>query len=109
MGSALLLMGAGDPEAGRQVVLRQTSTCVLCHAVPGGVPHLMGTVGPSLDGVGARRDEAGIRAQIENAGEGVMPRFGAVGGARVGTAWQGRPILSQREIDDAAAYLATLK
>ena len=118
--AALLLLAphpsaaAGDPDRGRAVVMRQTSTCTLCHAGPFPNPHLLGTVGPDLSGVGARLTEAEIRARIQDPSAldpaTVMPAFGVVGrGARIGAAWQGRPILSPQEIEDAAAYLAGLK
>ena len=45
----------GNPERGRQIVEnRQLSACLLCHSGPFPEPHLQGTVGPSLDGVGSR-------------------------------------------------------
>jgi sulfur-oxidizing protein SoxX len=96
------------------VVIRQSSTCTLCHAGPFPNPHLQGTVGPDLRGVGARKTVGEIRAQLVDASrfnpDTVMPPFGTVGGrVREGAAWQGKPILTEQEIEDAAAYLATLK
>ncbi|MGI4952258.1 MAG: sulfur oxidation c-type cytochrome SoxX [Janthinobacterium lividum] len=108
-----MLMGAGDPQAGYRVVIRQTSTCTLCHAGPFPNPHLQGDIGPDLHGIGARLSAAEIRARLVNAKamnpETVMPSFGAVGGTRVGKAWTGKPILSAQEIEDAVAYLESLK
>ena len=109
-----MLMAAGDPVQGMAVVTRQSSTCVLCHAGPFPNPHLQGSIGPDLHGVGARLSEHEIRERLIdpsriNPGT-LMPSFGIVGGrTRVGAAWQGRPILSAQEIDDAAAYLAGLR
>ena len=92
---------------------RQASTCTLCHAGPFPNPHLQGNIGPDLHGVGTRLSEDDIRARLVDASSfnpaTVMPSFGLVAGARVGAAWRGRPILSPAEIDDAAAYLASLK
>jgi sulfur-oxidizing protein SoxX len=105
---------AGDAQRGYAVVIRQTSTCTLCHAGPFPNPHLQGTIGPDLHGVGARLDADAIRARLEDASvlnpDTVMPSFGTVGGrTRVGAQWQGKPILTPQEIADATAYLAALK
>lgn len=122
--AALLLTAAGmpepleglqsDPVRGRAVVIRQSSTCILCHAGPFPNPHLQGDVGPDLHGVGARLTVPELRAQIVDARRinpaSVMPTFwGTEGRTRVGPAWQGRPILEAQEIEDAVAYLSTLR
>ena len=111
--ASLLLAGAGDRDRGYAVVVRQTSTCVLCHAGPFPNPHLQGTIGPDLHGVGARLDADAIRERLVDASRSnpdtVMPSFGVVEGTRVGVAWRGRPILSSQEIEDATAYLAGLR
>ncbi len=104
----------GDVQRGYAVVIRQTSTCTLCHAGPFPNPHLQGTVGPDLHGIGARKTPEQIRAQIVDASrfnpDTLMPSFGTTTGrVRVGGQWQGKPILTDQEIDDATAYLATLK
>lgn len=115
---SLLLTAAapapGDPQRGYAVVTRQASTCTLCHAGPFPNPHLQGTVGPDLHGVGARLSLDEIQERLMDASkmnpDTVMPSFGTVGGrTRVAAPWQGRPILSPQEIADAAAYLAGLK
>ncbi len=115
--SLLLLVAAappGDAQRGYAVVVRQTSTCTLCHAGPFPNPHLQGTVGPDLHGVGARLSADEIRERLMDAAkmnpDTVMPSFGTVDGrTRVGTQWQGKPILAPQEIEDAVAYLAGLK
>ena len=111
--ASLVLGGAGDRDRGYAVVSRQTSTCVLCHAGPFPNPHLQGTIGPDLRGVGARLDAEAIRERLVDASrmnpDTVMPSFGVVEGTRVGAAWSGRPILSSQEIEDATAYLAGLR
>ena len=109
-----MVLGAGDPGRGYAVVVRQTSTCVLCHAGPFPNAHLQGSVGPDLHGVGARLSAEAIRDRLVDPSrtnpETVMPSFGVVrDGVRVGAAWAGKPILSPQEIDDAVAYLATLQ
>ena len=112
--SFLLIAAApGDPQRGYAVVTRQTSTCTLCHAGPFPNPHLQGTVGPDLQGVGARLRADEIQERLMDASkmnpDTVMPSFGTVGGRRVGAQWQGKPILSPQEIADATAFLAGLK
>ncbi len=112
--ASLAVLAAGDPEQGFRVVTRQASTCMLCHAGPFPNPHLQGDVGPDLHGVGARLSADEIRARLVDAAQvnpdTVMPSFGVVRpGTRVGAAWQGRPILSAAEIEDAVAFLAGLR
>jgi L-cysteine S-thiosulfotransferase len=116
LGSLLLLLlaGAGDPVRGEAVVTRQSSTCTLCHAGPFPNPHLQGDVGPDLRGVGGRLSESELRDRLVDASRvnpaTVMPSFYRTEGlTRVGVAWRGKPILSAQEIEDAVAYLATLK
>lgn len=104
----------GDPARGRAVVARQASTCILCHAGPFPNPHLQGSIGPDLHGVGARLAIPELRAQIVDARslnpDSPMPSFWRTDGrTRVGPAWQGRPILQAQEIEDAVAYLSTLR
>jgi len=104
----------GDPARGRAVVIRQSSTCILCHAGPFPNPHLQGNTGPDLHGVGARLSVPELRAQIVDARrlnpDSPMPSFWGTGGrTRVGPAWQDRPILQAQEIEDAVAYLSTLR
>ena len=111
--ASLVLGAAGDAGRGYAVVVRQTSTCTLCHAGPFPNPHLQGSIGPDLHGVGARLDADAIRERLMDASkmnpDTVMPSFGVVEGTRVGAAWRGRPILSPQEIEDATAFLAGLK
>ncbi len=104
----------GDPVRGAVVVARQASTCVLCHAGPYPNPHLQGNIGPDLHGVGARLTATQLRLRLVDASRAnpdtVMPSFYASKDlTRVGPAWRGRPILSAAEIEDAVAYLATLR
>jgi ubiquinol-cytochrome c reductase cytochrome b subunit len=78
--------------AERLAALTYASTCVVCHRISGEG----GTVGPDLTRIGRRRDEAGIRAVIEDAsllyGDSSMPRF--------------KDKLTGAQIDALAAYLA---
>jgi L-cysteine S-thiosulfotransferase len=105
----------GDPVRGRQVVEnRQISACLLCHSGPFTAPHLQGTIGPSLNGVGSRLSAGQIRLRLVDARklnpDTVMPPYYVVDGLnRVGHQWQGKPALSAQQIEDVVAFLATLR
>lgn len=105
---------AGDVDAGKAVVLgRGDGNCLLCHAVPG-ADRPAGDIGPSLAGVGARLPAAEIRSRIADAARfnarSVMPPYGRSDGLyAVAPQYRGRPLLTPEEIDNAAAFLATLK
>ena len=105
----------GDAARGREAVLgREAGNCLLCHAVPGSGEQFMGNLGPSLAGVGARLTEAQLRLRLVDAQravpETIMPSYHRVDGLQsVAAAWRGKPILSAQQIEDAVAYLATLK
>ena len=109
-----LAASGADPLRGKQVVLaRGDGNCLLCHAIPGaGRP--AGNVGPSLANVGSRLPAAEIRLRIADPErfnpDTVMPPYGRTGGLRnVAPEQRGRPLLSERDIDDAVAFLLTLK
>lgn len=103
-----------DPAKGRDIVLaRGDGNCLLCHAVPG-AGRAAGNLGPSLAGVGARLSEEEIFWRIVDASrfnrDTVMPPYGRIEGLHaVAPQYRGQPILSTSEIQDAAAFLATLK
>ncbi len=105
----------GDAARGREAVLgREAGNCLLCHAVPGSGERFMGNLAPSLGGVGARLSEAQIRLRLVDAQrvvpETIMPSYHRIDGLQsVAAAWRGKPILSAQQIEDAVAYLATLK
>jgi sulfur-oxidizing protein SoxX len=110
---ALLIM-SGDPVNGQKIVLdRALSACLLCHSGPFPAPHLQGTIGPSLGGVGDRLTPEQIRLHLTDPArfnpDTVMPAYGNVENLnRVGPAWRGRPILTAEQIEDVVAFLATL-
>ena len=105
----------GDPARGREIVEnRALSACLLCHAGPFPAPHLQGSIGPPLDGVGSRLSAAQIRLRLVDARklnpDSVMPPYYVVDGLdRTGCAWQGKPILNAQQIEDVVAFLATLR
>jgi L-cysteine S-thiosulfotransferase len=104
-----------DAERGRRIVQdRALSACLLCHAGPFPAPHLQGTIGPSLDGVGDRLTPGQIRLRLVDARrvnpDTVMPAYYVTEGLnRVGRSWQGRPILTAQQIEDVVAFLASLR
>jgi sulfur-oxidizing protein SoxX len=105
----------GDPVRGREIVEnRQVGACLLCHSGPFQAPHLQGTIGPSLAGVGSRLTAGQIRLRLIDARtvnpDTVMPPYYVTDGLhRVGQAWQGKPALSAQQIEDVVTFLATLR
>lgn len=104
----------GDAARGRQVVASRDSNCLLCHNVPDAGTRFMGNLGPSLAGVGARLSEAQLRLRIVDSlrlnPDTVMPSYYRMDGLhQVGEAWRGRPVLTAQQVEDAVAYLLTLR
>lgn len=113
---------AGDPIRGAEVMVeRGLGNCIACHQVTAlDEFQFHGEVGPTLDGVGDRWDEAALRGIIVNAKavfpESVMPSFYRVSGfTRPGDGYTGdaatgplSPILAAQDVEDIVAYLLTL-
>lgn len=105
----------GDAAEGARLVAdRQKSLCVLCHSGPFPDPHLQGNLAPDLKGIGLRLTQDEIRLRVTDMKrlnpDSLMPTYiASKGGERVGTAWRGRPILAEQEIEHIVAYLASLK
>lgn len=105
----------GDPGRGRAIVVDRTrGLCLLCHAGPFPEERFQGDIAPSLAGVGARRSVGELRLRLVDGRvlnpQSIMPSYFSLDGlTRVGKAWQGRPILEAREIEDVVAFLATLR
>ena len=105
----------GDAARGRTVVAsRQLGTCVLCHAGPFPEEKLPATIAPDLRGVASRLDEGQIRLRLVDPArvnpQTVMPAYYRLDGlVRVGRALQGRTVLTAQQIEDAVAFLMTLK
>ena len=113
----------GDPENGAKVMTTAAKgNCVACHPI-GAMPKVQfhGNIGPALDGVAGRYDEAQLRGMVANAKltfEGTfMPAFYKTEGfiratnGYTGAAPEGpiMPILTAQEVEDVVAYLVTLK
>lgn len=105
----------GDPVSGRRIVEdRALSACLLCHAGPFPAPHLHGSIGPTLDGIGDRLSPGQIRLRLVDSRrvnpDTVMPAYLSTAGLnRVGAAWSGKPILTETGIEDVVAFLTTLR
>ena len=111
----------GNPEEGAKVFTsRAIGNCVACHEVTSLSAAFPGNVGPMLDGVGSRWNEAELRGIVANAKlmyEGtIMPAFYKVDGfTRPGDGYTGKaaekvePILFAQQIEDVMAFLMTLK
>lgn len=105
----------GDPERGRVVVVsRQLGNCLLCHRMPIPEERFQGNLGPDLSGVGARLSEGQIRLRVVDASRlnpaTIMPPYHRVEGLlRVMAAYQGKPVLTAEQVEDAVAFLLTFR
>jgi sulfur-oxidizing protein SoxX len=104
----------GDATRGGLLVLDRASTCILCHSGPFPEARFQGDLAPNLAGAGSRWSEGQLRLRLVDASRlnpaTIMPSYYRVDGrVRVGSTWQGRPILSADQIEDIVAYLATLR
>ncbi|WP_146585642.1 sulfur oxidation c-type cytochrome SoxX [Puniceibacterium confluentis] len=112
----------GDAEAGAKVAsTRSMGNCVACHKISSLDAAFQGEVGPPLDGVADRWNEAelrGIVADAKKTYEGtMMPSFyKTTGFIRPGDGFTGKaptgelePLLSAQQIEDVVAFLTTLK
>lgn len=113
----------GDVDRGYEVFTsRSQGNCIACHSVTDLIDTVQwhGTVGPPLDGVGSRWNEAELRGIVANAKmlfpETVMPAFYKSSGfIRPGQRFTMQPaeeplepILSAQQIEDVVAYLLTM-
>ncbi|MGY3438542.1 MULTISPECIES: sulfur oxidation c-type cytochrome SoxX [unclassified Marinovum] len=120
--SASLSGAAGDAESGAVIMkTKSKGNCISCHAVSAldDAP-FHGEVGPELNGVGSRWNEAELRGIVANAKmtyDGtVMPAFYKTSGyIRPGDAFTGKagteplpPLLTAQDIEDVVAFLMTL-
>ena len=106
----------GDAAKGKQwFVGRKLGNCLACHENSDADTELFhGEVGPPLDGVGDRWNEAELRGIITNPKvmfEGtIMPAFYKDSGFnRTREEFVGKTILTAQQVEDIIAYLLTLK
>ncbi len=107
---------AGNPENGRAVFAnRKKGNCLACHVNSDMKDQLFhGEIGPSLDGVAGRYEEAQLRGILVNSKntfhDTIMPAFYRNDGfKRNMEKFQGKTILSAQEVEDVLSYLQTLK
>ena len=96
------------------VASRQQGLGLLCHAAPIPEERFQGDLAPDLKGVGTRLTPAQIRLRLVDASRAnpdtIMPPYRTTPGLRrVGRAWQDKPILTDPQIEDVVAWLATLR
>jgi L-cysteine S-thiosulfotransferase len=105
----------GDVQRGREVaVSRELGNCLLCHRMPISDERFHGNMGPDLAGVAARLSEGQIRLRIIDESRirpaTIMPAYYRVDGfTRVMPVYRGRPILTAEQVEDAVAFLLTLR
>lgn len=105
----------GDPVEGRKVFMnRKLGNCLACHMNADMAEQpFHGEVGPPLDGVAQRWEEANLRGIVTNAKmtfEGsIMPSFYVDQGyERPLKNFDGKSILTAQQVEDVVAYLLTL-
>lgn len=105
----------GDPVRGRAIVANRTlGLCLLCHSGPLPETPLQGTLAPSLAGAGARWSVGQLRLRLVDSArlvpDTIMPPYYRLDRLqRVAKNFDGKTILTARQIEDVVAYLATLK
>ena len=105
----------GNPQRGREVVVsRLLGNCLLCHSIPIPEERFQGNIGPSLSGVAGRLSEGQIRLRIVDESRlnpaTVMPPYFRVEGLhRVMPAYSGKPVLTAEQVEDAVAFVLTLR
>lgn len=104
----------GDAARGKAVVVGRDSNCLLCHAVPDSGVRAMGDLGPPLGGVGARLTAGQLRLRLVDSlrlnPDSIMPAYYRVEGLnRVARELRGKPVLTAQQVEDAVAYLLTLR
>ncbi len=105
---------AGNPARGREIVTSRDGNCLLCHALPETGATFMGNLAPPLSGVGARLDAGQLRLRLVDSmrinADTIMPSYFRVDGlSQVAQSFRGKPILGAQQIEDAVAYLLTLR
>ena len=107
---------AGDAAKGKEwFVGRKLGNCLACHVnADAANESFHGEVGPPLDGVADRWEEAELRGIVANSKmmfEGtIMPAFYKDSGYnRPLDKFEGKTILSAQQVEDIVAYLMTLK
>ncbi|MCC7081511.1 MAG: sulfur oxidation c-type cytochrome SoxX [Burkholderiales bacterium] len=104
----------GDSARGREVIAGRDGNCLLCHEMPRTGVRFMGNLGPSLAGVGARLTPGQLRLRLVDSKrlnpESIMPSYYRIEGlVQVAAAYRGKTVLSAQQIEDAVAFLVSLR
>lgn len=106
----------GDPVRGRALAAdSHGGNCLACHRLPIPEETFHGTIGPPLDGVGARYTEAQLRMRVVDEQRinpfTIMPGFyrDPRRANRVAADYWGKTFLTAQQVEDVVAYLVTLK
>jgi sulfur-oxidizing protein SoxX len=107
---------SGDPGRGRAIAAdSHAGNCLACHRMPIPEEAFHGTVGPPLDGVGARYSAGQLRLRVVDERQinpmTIMPGFyrdPALANRIAGDYW-GKTFLTAQQVEDLVAYLVTLK
>lgn len=106
---------AGDADRGQRIVAdRQIGLCLLCHSGPFADARSQGNLATDLGGAGSRWSEGQLRLRLVDPQRidprSIMPAYHRVEGlTRVGSAWQGKPVLTAQQIEDVVVFLRTLR
>ncbi len=109
------VFGYGDVEKGRAIVTnRQVGLCLLCHSGPFPEERFQGDLAPDLAGAGSRYTAAQLRERLVHPEKmnprTIMPSYSRTEGLnRVAPSFRDKPLLTDQQIDDVVAFLATLK
>ncbi|MCC7369708.1 MAG: c-type cytochrome [Chloroflexi bacterium] len=97
--------GAGDTDAGK--TLFTAKGCIACHVAPG-VPGAVGTIGPSLAGIGDAAKRPKLASGEDNTAPNIRGWIKDPQAKKPGTMMPALG-LSDKESDDLTAFLITLK
>ena len=105
---------SGDAVQGRAIVLsKQTGLCLLCHSAPVD-ERFQGNLAPNLSLMVQDKTPDQLKQAIQdpslNHPGTIMPSYGKTDHLqRVARNLEGKPLLSNQQIDDVVAYLLTLQ
>jgi L-cysteine S-thiosulfotransferase len=105
----------GDERRGEEIVRdRRAGNCLICHQFPFGDEPFQGEIGPAMMGIGTRLTAGQIRLRlidesVINPGTLMPPYYRIENLTNVAPEYAGLPGLTAQQIEDVAAYLASLK
>lgn len=106
----------GDATRGRALAAdSHAGNCLACHQMPIPEEPFHGTIGPPLDGVGARYTVGQLRLRIVDEQQvnpwTIMPGFyrDPAEAHRVAGQFWGKTFLTAQQVEDLVAYLASIK